>query len=138
MNFTEEQKQQLVSEITFTASRSSGPGGQNVNKVNSRVELRFSVKDSDFFTGDEKKRLFLKLKNKINSNGELILSSQSARSQLENKELALVKFYSIIEKALTIQKKRMKTKPTIASKIKRLESKKLQSLKKYYRKSPEN
>ena len=137
MKFTEEQKKQLETEMVLSATRSSGPGGQNVNKVNTQVELRFSVKNSNLFSDVEKDRIFLKLKNKINSEGELILSSQTARTQLDNKENVIEKFYELIEKALTIQKKRLKSRPTAASRLKRLESKKSQALKKLFRKPPE-
>jgi len=137
MKFTEEQKKQLETEMVLSATRSSGPGGQNVNKVNTQVELRFSVNNSNLFSDDEKDRIFLKLKNKINSEGELILSSQTARTQLDNKENVIEKFYELIEKALTVQKKRLKSRPTAASRLKRLESKKSQALKKLFRKPPE-
>jgi len=137
MKFTEEQKKQLETEMVLSATRSSGPGGQNVNKVNTQVELRFSVNNSNLFSDDEKDRIFLKLKNKINSEGELILTSQTARTQLDNKENVIEKFYELIEKALTIQKKRLKSRPTAASRLKRLESKKSQALKKLFRKPPE-
>jgi ribosome-associated protein len=137
MKFTEEQKKQLETEMVLSATRSSGPGGQNVNKVNTQVELRFSVKNSNLFSDVEKDRIFLKLKNKINSEGELILTSQTARTQLDNKENVIEKFYELIEKALTIQKKRLKSRPTAASRLKRLESKKSQALKKLFRKPPE-
>jgi ribosome-associated protein len=137
MKFTEEQKKQLETEMVLSATRSSGPGGQNVNKVNTQVELRFSIKNSNLFSDDEKDRIFLKLKNKINSEEELILTSQTARTQLDNKENVIEKFYELIEKALTIQKKRLKSRPTAASRLKRLESKKSQALKKLFRKPPE-
>lgn len=137
MKLTEEHKTQLEQEIVLSASRSSGPGGQNVNKVNTQVELRFSVKNSNLFSEEEKDRILLKLKNKINSEEELILTSQTARSQLDNKEIVLEKFYGLLEKALTMQKKRIKSSPTVASKLKRLESKKSQALKKQLRKPPE-
>jgi ribosome-associated protein len=137
MKFTEEQKKQLETEMVLSATRSSGPGGQNVNKVNTQVELRFSVKNSNLFSDNEKDRIFLKLKNKINSEGELILTSQTARTQLDNKENVIEKFYELIEKALTVQKKRLKSRPTAASRLKRLESKKSQALKKLFRKPPE-
>lgn len=137
MKFTDNFKKQLESEIVFSATKSSGPGGQNVNKVNTQVELRFSVTDSKLFSEDEKKRIFLKLKNKINSEGELILYSQTERTQLNNKENVLEKFYELVEKALTIQKKRIKSVPTLASRIKRLEKKKYQALKKQFRRRPD-
>jgi ribosome-associated protein len=137
MKLTEEQKKQLETEIVFSATRSSGPGGQNVNKVSTRIELRFSVLNSTVFYDSEKARISLKLKNRINSEGELIITSQTGRSQLDNKEKALEKFFELVEKALTIQKKRLKTSPTITSKLKRLESKKIMALKKQLRKPPE-
>jgi ribosome-associated protein len=137
MKLTEEHKKQLESEIVFSATRSSGPGGQNVNKVNTRVELRFSVNNSTVFSEEEKDRIFLKLKNRINSERELVLTSQTGRTQLDNKEKALEKFIELLEKALTIQKKRLKSRPTVASRLKRLESKKNLALKKQLRKPPE-
>ena len=137
MNFTGERKKQLETEFVFSATRSSGPGGQNVNKVSSRIELRFSVDNSHFLSEREKQRIHLKLKNRINSEGELLLVSQSERSQLANKEKAIENFFTLTEKALTLQKKRVKTKPTAASRFKRLESKKMTALKKQLRKPPE-
>lgn len=136
MNFSEEQKKQLESECRFSASRSSGPGGQNVNKVNTRVELRFSVSDSFALSGEQKHTVFTKLKNRINSEGELYLASETERSQLGNRNKALALFFELLEKALTPVKKRFKTKPTVSSRIKRLESKKQQSEKKSRRKLP--
>ena len=137
MKISESLKKELENEMVFSAARSSGPGGQNVNKVNSQVELRFSLKNTNLFSEEEKSLINLKLKNRINSEGELVLTSQSARSQLDNREIVLTKFYQLIEKALTIPRKRLKTLPTAASRIKRLESKKNQALKKLYRKPPE-
>ena len=125
------------SEILFSASRSSGPGGQNVNKVSTKVELRFNIPNSNLLSDSEKEILLVKLKNKINNEGDLILVSQEERSQLKNKEKALEKFYELIEKALTPPKKRKPTKPTQASKKKRLEEKKLVSEKKSQRKKPD-
>jgi len=137
MRITDDLKKQLESEIVLSATRSSGPGGQNVNKVNTQVELRFSIKNSNYFSEEEKERIFLKLKNKINSEGEFILTSQTGRTQLDNKEKVFEKFFDLIEKALTIQKKRLKSLPTLASRLKRLESKRNQALKKQFRKPPE-
>lgn len=114
-------------EFIFTASRSGGPGGQNVNKVSTKVELRFNLLLSLFFSETEKELISGKLKNKINNEGELILVSQSERSQLLNKTVVTEKFYDIVSKALTLPKKRKSTRPTFSSKIRRLESKKNRS-----------
>jgi ribosome-associated protein len=122
------------SEFTFTASRSSGPGGQNVNKVSTKVELRFDIKGSALLTEDEKELIQTVLAKKINSAGELILVSQSDRSQLKNREKVIEKFYSLLVKALTPVKKRKPTKPSKAAKEKRLEEKQIQSEKKARRK----
>ncbi len=125
---TDEIKSRIApGEIRFTASRSGGPGGQNVNKVNSRVELRFNVMESDSLTQDEKIMITAKLKNKINAAGELLIVSQSERTQLMNRRKAEEKFYKLIAKALTEKRKRKKTVPTKASQEKRLETKKLRS-----------
>ena len=129
MKFTELQKKQFEPELLLSASRSSGPGGQNVNKVNTRVELRFSVKNTGLFT-DEEKEL-------INTDGELIFTSQAARTQLDNREKVIHKFFETVEKALTLRKKRIKSTPTIASKEKRLDAKKNTGQKKLLRRPPE-
>ncbi len=115
-------------EFLFSASRSGGPGGQNVNKVSTKVELRFNIGTSAQLSDAEKQILFDKLSNKINSDGELILVSQSERSQLKNKEKVVEKFYLLLDKVLTPKKKRLRTSPTRASKEKRLEGKKIQSM----------
>lgn len=115
-------------ELIFSATRSSGPGGQNVNKVSSRVELRFRIDESKGLTPDEKSRIREKLRNRINMEGELIIVCQAERSQLKNKEKAIEKFYSMIEKSLIIKPPRFSTKPTITSKLERLESKKKRAI----------
>jgi len=114
-------------EFVFQASRSGGPGGQNVNKVSSKVELRFHIANSVLLNDEEKTIIAEKLINKINNLGELILVSQTERSQLQNKEKVIEKFYLLINKALTPRKKRLNTKPTKASVEKRLESKRVQA-----------
>ena len=129
------QNRDFSKEFVFSTSRSGGPGGQNVNKVSTKVELRFNVIESVLLWADEKEIILKILENKINKEGELILVSQSERSQLGNKEKVIEKFYTIISKALTPKKKRKPTKQTKASKEKRLDTKKVHSEKKGRRKS---
>jgi Protein chain release factor B len=105
----------LSKEFEFITSRSSGPGGQNVNKVNSKVELRFSVFDSNILSQEEKETIFKKLYHHINSQGILLVTAQTERSQVLNKEIAIQKFYQWIELALKPVKPRKKTRPTRAS-----------------------
>ena len=125
------------SEFVFTASRSSGAGGQNVNKVNSKVELRFHIDSSVFFTSEEKALLQQKLHSHITDDGYLCIRSQVSRSQLHNKEICVQKFYEYITRALQVEKSRKATKPTHASKIERLHRKKIASEIKNMRKPPE-
>jgi ribosome-associated protein len=117
----------LEYEFDFSTSRSSGPGGQNVNKVSTKVELRFNLRISPNFSEEEKELLFSKLKNKINKEDELILVSQSERTQLNNKIAVVLKFYDLVSKALTTPLKRRSTRPTLTSKLKRLDSKRNRS-----------
>lgn len=125
-------------EFAFNTSRSSGPGGQNVNKVNSKVELRISIKESQLFSENEKLILSYKLKNNINLKGELLITSQTERTQLLNKQRCIDKFYFLIINALTPLKHRKKTIPTRASQEKRVEVKKIKSNKKVLRRKPDN
>jgi len=122
-------------ELIYTATRSSGPGGQNVNKVSTRIELRFDVQASHLLNEEEKGIIMNKLGNRISKGGILIIVCQAGRSQYDNKTNAEERFYKLIEKALKPEKKRAKTKPTLSSKIKRLESKQIRSKKKAQRKS---
>lgn len=115
----------LEYEFVFSTSRSGGPGGQNVNKVSTKVELRFNLRFSPNFSEEEKELLFSKLRNKINKVDEIILVSQSERTQLMNKIAVTQKFYNLVSKALTIPLKRKATRATLSSKIKRLETKKV-------------
>ena len=124
------------SEWKFSAVRSSGAGGQNVNKVNTRVELRFPIAKSQQLSENEKNLLYKKLKNRINSENELILSCQSERSQLRNKQKVIERFFDILAESLKQEKHRIATKRTNASRLKRIESKKLQASKKERRKPP--
>jgi ribosome-associated protein len=122
------------SEFVYSTSRSGGPGGQNVNKVSTKVELRFSLLLTSLFSETEKELVFKKLKNKINKDGELLLVSQSERTQLMNKKSVTEKFYKLVSKALTIPVKRRATQPTKTSKFKRLEEKRSRSVIKKLRK----
>ena len=114
----------LPAEIKFLSSRSGGPGGQNVNKVNTKIELRFNVTESISLAEKEKERIHEKLKNRINSEGELMIISQSERTQLMNRKKAEEKFFKLVASALTEKRKRKSTVPTAASQTKRLEKKK--------------
>lgn len=136
MQLTTEKKKAIENEVVLTASRSSGPGGQNVNKVNSRIELRFSIGNSGSLTVEQKELIRKKLFNRINSDDELILFSESERSQLGNRDKVISNFLLLIESALKPVKKRVKTSPTAASKTERLEMKKRTALKKQLRKAP--
>ncbi len=122
------------SELVFSASRSGGPGGQHVNKVSTRIELRFDINASRLLLEEEKEIVKDKLANRINKEGVFILHSANSRSQSENKEAAIEKFYKLLNRALTPVKKRKPTKPTSASNNKRLEKKQLRSIKKTLRK----
>lgn len=117
----------LSPEFQFFTSRSSGPGGQNVNKVNSKVELRFDIQNSSLLTDDQKEILLAKLATKITSEGILSVVSQRDRSQLSNKEDAIGKFYLLISKALKPVKPRKNTRPTKGSIERRLTVKRMKA-----------
>lgn len=129
-------KEILANELIFKATRSSGPGGQHVNKTSTRIELYWSLKNSQAFSEDQKTRLRKKLHNRITKEDILILTSGQTRSQFKNKEQVTKRFFELIKEAITPPKKRKKSKPTYASKVKRLQSKKQHSEKKASRKKP--
>ena len=126
----------LDHEFLYKTSGSSGPGGQHVNKTQSRVELRWNLFESEQLTEEEKARLSQRLSTRINSQGELLITSQESRSQHVNKEKAREKCFDLIDQALKPRKKRKKTKPTASSKEKRLKKKKARGEKKRWRKPP--
>lgn len=114
----------FTKEIEIKASRSSGKGGQNVNKVSTKIELVFDVSNSELLNEEEKSLISQKHSNRISKEGKLILQSQESRSQLMNKEIAIEKLYELLEAALKKEKPRKKTKPTKAKKEQRLQVKK--------------
>ncbi|HTA28047.1 MAG TPA: alternative ribosome rescue aminoacyl-tRNA hydrolase ArfB, partial [Bacteroidia bacterium] len=118
------------SEWKFTMSRSSGKGGQNVNKLSTKVELHFDYLSSNLLTDEQKDLVAKKLEGFINKEGILKIASQEDRSQLLNKKNCIEKFYGLLEKAFKKKKKRIPTKRSKQSKEKRLKSKKIHSEKK--------
>jgi ribosome-associated protein len=131
MNLSE---RNFESEISFKSSRSGGKGGQNVNKVETKIELNFDVLNSNLLKDEERDKIFVKLKNRIDKNGILRIISQSERTQYLNKTKAISKFYELIEKALEKEKIRKKVILSKAEKEKRLTEKKKLSVKKVSRK----
>lgn len=124
-----------LSEITFSYARSSGPGGQNVNKVNSKAILHWNIVDTYFLNDFTKKRFLILFQNHINSDGFLIISSDQFRDQKKNVNSCLDKLKAMIHKAATPPKIRKKTKVSKGAKERRLASKKKHSLNKAHRQS---
>lgn len=126
----------FISELVFTTSRSSGPGGQNVNKVNSKVTLRFDVVNSAILSEQEKEIILKKLAAKITNEGVLVINAQESRSQLQNKEDAIANLDRLLKKAFEKKKARKKTKPSKSAVAKRINSKKQTAEKKKWRQKP--
>ena len=117
-------KTAILSELIFNTSRSGGAGGQHVNKVETKVEVYWDILKSLAINDDQRSIIAQKLKNKIDSDGILKIASSKTRSQLKNKEDAISKLLVLIEKALTIQPKRIPTKVPKSVVKKRLSDKK--------------
>lgn len=130
-------EQRIVQELQFKAVRSSGAGGQHVNKVSTKVELTFNLGDSSALSEEEKERISKKLTTKLTKDGMLLLQEDKTRSQHKNKELVIKRFLALLTEALKVPKKRKKSKPTKASIEKRLKSKRISSQKKANREKPD-
>ena len=129
-------RENIIKELSFKAIRSSGAGGQHVNKTSSKIELTFDLENSLSLTESEKILLKDKLSSKLTNENVLILFCEETRSQHKNKELAIKRFLSLLKTNLTRKKKRKPTKPSRASLKRKAESKQRNSLKKTHRKKP--
>lgn len=127
---------ELIKELHFKATRSSGAGGQHVNKVSSKIELSFDVAKSNQLSENQKKILCTKLASRLTKEQILILFSDETRSQHRNKELAIKRFLALIKDGLKRPKIRRATKPSRNSVLRKHENKKRQKLKKSLRKKP--
>jgi ribosome-associated protein len=127
----------LYQELIFTASRSGGPGGQNVNKVNSKISVKFDVVHSQILSPEEKEVILKKLTSQITKDGVLLLTAQEKRSQLENKQAVLEKLEKLLAMAFKKVKARRASKPSKTSIQKRITGKKITSEKKKWRQKPE-
>jgi len=130
-------KEKIITELKFKAVRSSGAGGQNVNKVSSKVVLTYDLKASQALSEEEKELLFVKLKSKLTSENSLIIHCDEDRSQLKNKEIVIKRFLDLITKLLVVPKKRKPTKIPRSVIEKRLKNKSVMATVKQNRRKPE-
>jgi len=130
-------KEALLRELEFQFALSGGPGGQHVNKTETKVILIWDLLKSGVFSASQKDHLQQRLASKINSEGLLKLNVSKTRSQHQNKKIAILNFEDLVKKALQKKKKRIKTKPSRSAKLKRLQKKKKHSEKKANRQKPE-
>jgi ribosome-associated protein len=130
-------KHALILELTFKAIRSSGAGGQHVNKVSSKIELIFDLNESLVFDEEQKERLLNKLQNRFTKDNVLLLQCDESRSQHKNKEVVTKRFFELLESGLFVPKKRIPTKIPKSVIKKRLKSKRKLSDKKANRQKPD-
>jgi ribosome-associated protein len=124
-------------ELVVTFARSSGKGGQNVNKTSTKVFVHWFIENSTVLTDDEKNRVRTKLANRINNKDELVISSEEERSQAQNRDLAVARLQVLVDQALHVPKIRRATKPTWSSQMRRVDSKRKRSQIKTQRRSVE-
>ena len=129
-------REQLIKELGFSAARSSGPGGQHVNKTSSKVTVQFNIDNSLALSEVEKTRIKERLENRINAEGNLVLHCGETRSQHRNKAIVIQRLLDLIAENLRVRKARKRSRPTRRAIEKRLDSKKRQALKKSRRKPP--
>jgi ribosome-associated protein len=134
MNFSPEEQNLIPEdEIEYQFSRSSGKGGQNVNKVETKVEIRFNIDRSKAFSNEEKEKIKKSLANRINKEGDLMVVSEEKRNQLENRRIALGRLDEMIKEVLKPEEERISTKPSKSVRERRLKEKKIISKKKKLR-----
>tara|TARA_B100000609_G_C16762608_1_gene207830 strand:- start:63 stop:467 length:405 start_codon:yes stop_codon:yes gene_type:complete len=126
----------LIKELSFKTARSSGAGGQHVNKVSSKVILSFNLENSEGLNAREKRLLKNALASRLTTEGILNLSCEESKSQHQNKDIVVKRFLSILKKGLIVPKKRIATKPTTASKKRNLDEKKRRGQTKALRNKP--
>ena len=126
----------ILKELNFKATRSSGPGGQHVNKTSSKIELSFDLENTLSLSDSEKELLKTKLSSKLTKENVLILFCEETRSQHRNKEISIKRFLELLKINLMRPKKRQKTKPSKGALKRRVETKKRTSIKKALRKKP--